>query len=321
MHLLHTPQQRLLLLIVSIVNFGYTAPECITYAAYDKDPYTKKITLTFDVPDKDCMYKDFITCSVDHPAVLLSPWKANKQTISYFDPSSKETKLVFNEPFTVSLTATRTKITDDPLYLYCSYYRQSEKKINHVLFPLIFTLTETTTSTTIESIAESVDTYDLMIKPNKKTTYVEHYILLGISIAQIMYTSLRTDHRKYCALLIFLIIVLIAFYSFFKQELQKQTKLRELLTIIIFLLVLVSITYFLYALRNVHITCIAGITASLYFIAGIFYTKKSTLVISKNLRTLCTFLGMLCICLALLLAFKTVHYADEQFHLFFLTSS
>jgi len=122
------------------IIFGRTDPKLITFNAIDISPNTKEIIITFIIPEKDFIYRDFITCSVQEPTVTLSTWKTDKQSVSQYDPAFKETKQIFNETFSISIiiTATPKACNSAPIYLYCSYYRASEKKINHTLFTLVF---------------------------------------------------------------------------------------------------------------------------------------------------------------------------------------
>src|SRR5438105_1287428 len=118
------------LLFLSFFFICHTKPEqnLVTCHSIDKNSTTKEIIISFVVPQKDFIYKDFITCSVNEPSVMLSPWQANKQSVNYYDPSFNDTKHIFNEDFSISMKATITK--DDycrnPIHLYCSYYRKTD---------------------------------------------------------------------------------------------------------------------------------------------------------------------------------------------------
>jgi len=305
----------IILFTLFTISPGQT-PGLMTCTMIDKDPYTKEIIISCIVPKKDFIYKDFITFSVDDPTILLSPWKANKPSIAHYDSSFKEAKQIFNEDFTVSMIAKITSYTPETAHLYCSYYRKSEKKINHILFPLYFKKTEQTTEEPYTSI-ETIEHHTATLKPIKKESSFDYYTALSVSIIQTIITSLRIDHKKYFAFLIFIIMVLLSFFYFFKKELETQIILKEWIEIIISLLIGVSAAYimiYFQRLTTPFTTMLIACLTVLY--AGIFYIKKSTKVSSKNLRTLCTFMGMLCMSSILLLAFKALQYADQQFGLF-----
>ena len=150
----------------------------------------------------------------------------------------------------------------------------------------------------------------------EKFHHFERSIFSALYLAHRIGASLHTDHRKYFALLIFLILVLVSFFYFFRQELQKQIKIKELLEIIISLLMVISMVYllvYLHAISTPLTTMIMACICSLC--TGFFYIKKSTQLQSRRLRTFCTFIGILCICGVLFLSFKALQYADEQFKL------
>jgi hypothetical protein len=305
------------LLTFFTISLGKSTPGLISFTTTDTDPHTKEITINFTVPKKDFIYKDFITCSVDDPHITLSPWKANKPTVAHYDSSFKEAKQIFNQDFSVAITATAKKSVNDHIYLYCSYYRHADKKINHVQFPLFFTAMHTDINEMIDTTLAVTEEYEPTQKIRHKVTIVERYYVIAFHIIYVILSSLRTDHKKYFALLLFLLSVLISFFYFFREELQKQIRIKELLEIMISLLSMTITTYiliYMYIISTPLITMIMACVCTLC--AGFFYIQKSTKVQSKNLRTLCTLLGILCICSTLLLSFKALQYADHQFNLF-----
>jgi hypothetical protein len=305
----------ILLLICCNISLGKSTPGLITFQSTNTDPHTKEITINFTVPKKDFIYKDFITCSIDNPHISLSSWKADKVTVAHYDSSFKEAKQVFNEDFTITVSAVASAKEDISAHLYCSYYRHADKKINHLQFPLSFSTVSPNINEMINTIA-TIDEYE-PIQKKHKITIVEYYSLIVLDMAYGIMKSLRTDHKKYFALLLFLLSILIAFFYFFKEELQKQIKIKEWLEIIISLFIMAIAIYvlmYVYIISTPLITLIMACISTISF--GLFYIKKSTKVRSKNLRTLCTFLGMLCISSTLLLSFKAMQYADSQFNLF-----
>jgi hypothetical protein len=307
--------KKYLLLLFFTISLGKSTPGLISFNTTDIDPQTKEITINFTVHKKDFIYKDFITCSIDNPHITLSPWKANKPTIAHYDSSFKEAKQVFNEDFIVTLRTTTNDKNAHSAHLYCSYYRHADKKIKHVQFPLSFSAIPADINEMIDTTFTAIDDYE-PVKKRHRPTIVERYGLMIFHAMHMILTSLRTDHKKYFALLLFLLSVLIAFFYYFKEELHKQIRIKELLEIIISLFIMAITTYLvicMYIISTPLITIIAATISALFF--GLFYTKKSTKVQSKNLRTFCTFLGMLCICSTLLLSFKALQYADQQFNL------
>ena len=89
----------LLLLTFFTTSLGQSAPKLIECNAVDINQYTKEITITFIVPEKD-----FITCSISEPTTVLSPWHADKQSVAHYDSSFKDAKQIFNETFNMTMT-------------------------------------------------------------------------------------------------------------------------------------------------------------------------------------------------------------------------
>jgi hypothetical protein len=306
-----------LLLMFFTISLGKSTPGLISFTTIDIDPHTKEITISFTVPKKDFIYKDFITCSVDDPHITLSPWKANKPTVAHYDSSFKEAKQIFKEDFTILVSAIALAKEDVSAYLYCSYFRHADKKINHIQFPLFFTTPDTNINEMIGATSAITEEYESTQKARHKVTIIERYYGIALHIIYVIIASLRTDHKKYFALLMFLLSVLIAFFYFFREELQKQIRITELLEIIISLFIMAITAYVLKYMSIISTPLLTMMTACMCTLsAGFFYIQKSTKVQSKNLRTLCTFLGILCICSTLLLSFKALQYADQQFNLF-----
>ena len=304
----------LLLLTLFSISFGQTNSKLMTCTAINTSADTQEITITFIVPENDCIYKDFITCSVHDPHVTLSPWKANKQIMSHYDSSFKETKQVFNETFSISMTAT-TKQYSKPVHLYCSYYRRSEKKINHTLFQLLFTQ-PIETSINIDDAAIEPMANVIQKKITSNATPFENYFFILTSLAHRAKTALPIDHKTYAFLLLLLMALLYFFSYYFREQLQKQQSLNESIEVLFSFVVALSAGYilvYLYRVANPLITVALACGSS--FFAGSFYIKKSTKLRSGFLRTLCTLIGMLLIICAFFLAFKALQYADEQFHL------
>src|SRR6266446_2290146 len=196
----------LILLTFFTISLGKSTPGLITFSSADINHQTKEINIT------------------------LSPWKANKPTVAHYDSSFKEAKQIFNEDFSITLIA--TSYQTNSVHLYCSYYRYAEKKINHAQFPLFFAAPQADMNEMIDTDTMVIEEYE---QPKKihKTTFIEHYNSITLSLIHTIITSLHTDHKKYFALLLFLFSVLISFFYFFKKELQKQIRIKEALEIII----------------------------------------------------------------------------------------
>ncbi len=301
------------------MSFGSYPPELMTYTTTHVDNNTQEITIAFTVPKKDFIYKDFLTISVYEPTVTISSWKANKLPVAQYDPLFKETKQLFIEDFSVSTTVTKKTNGSslEPVHLYCSYYRQSEKKLHQVLIPLIFTTDRETPEPKDETATEipHTDTKKTII-PHTPTV-LDDYFLTFLYVGNAIITQLRTEHKTHFSLLIILIALFIALLYFLKERLENKISIREWMEVILSLLIATSMAYvllYLHAISRPYITI--GLASCCTMGTGIFYLKKSTELQTGYLRTFCTVIGTLCIYSALFLSFKTMQYADEQFNLF-----
>lgn len=307
------------LLFIFHISFGKSDPKLMLFNATDAGNNTKEITITFIVPEKDFIYKDFISCSVDEPNVTLSPWKANKQSIEHYDPTFKETKHVFNETFSVLMTATTSFWPTHPIHLYCSYYRKADKKINHALFS--FTLTQPLeiniqiNNTNIELYAEST-----IQKPQLTHSSADKLYAILTEQTQRLTAFFIAHHKKCFSLLLIITSLLFLLFYFYLEWLQRHKKLYELVDVTLTFCIALSIAYLL---MYIYIKCspfvqliTVGTSALFSAIIGSLFIKKSTQLQSGSLRTFCTFMGMICIIGGLFLAFRTVQCADEQFYVF-----
>lgn len=312
----------LLLLALFHISFGKSDPKLMLFDAKDIGNNTQEITITFIVPEKDFIYKDFITCSVYEPMLCLSPWKADKQSINHYDPSFKETKQVLNETFSITMVAKIKEWTPDPVHLYCSYYRKADKKINDALFTFSFP----------QPLQTNIQIYDTAIEPSQKINLnrigAGYRIFQSIDACYFAFVTeiphiiafFRRQHKKIFSLLLILMSLLFLFFYFYQDALRKHKKSYEILEMITSLIVFTCTTrtlWYLYGMEKPISQLLAtSITVLFLMIAGIFYIKKSTNVSLGFIRTFYTCIGILCIIGMVFLAFKTIQYADQEFNLF-----
>jgi len=309
MHLTRYNKKYLLLLLISYqMSFG--TPQFMTYTTTPIDAHTQEVIITFTVDEKDYIYKDFITVSSHEPTLTLSPWKANKLPVAHYDSLFKETKHIFNEDFSISVMATAHEINDKPLYLYCSYYRRSDKKINQTLIPLIFTANTLINEHSYEKniINESETNVTPKITPIHPSPIDDYYYVM-LAITETIIQTFTTDHKKYFLLFILLIILFLLLSHFLKEQLEKQNVLKELTEVTISLFGLLATVYGLFYLNIIStpfITMSIACCSSLG--TGLFYTKKSIKLQSRSLAALCTLIGTVGICSAIFLAFKIIQF-------------
>jgi len=276
---------------------------------------TQEITCTFHLTKKDFIYKDFIHFSVAHPQVKLSDWKASITPIAYYDPLFKNTKQVFKNKFSLSLTATTENYCDEIAHLYCTYYQRSEKKIKQIQQPLYFI----TTQKTIENdslLATHLEINNVHAK--KKSTGsaspLENYIIRACSSVNSFMKSLSMTHDIHIFLLALIFLLCIIPPYFFTKKLHFSIQLTELITITTATSCFLIIGYIIY---YIQMRCtpyfIAPLTTLCIFSMGVFYIKKSTKCQWDYLRTLCNLMGTALVATSVLLLFKTIQIISVVF--------
>ena len=295
------------------ISFGKTDPKLISFDAIDTSNNTKEKTITFTIPEKDFIYKDFISCSINEPGITLSPWKADKCSTDHYDPSFKETKPVFNETFSISMTATSTtQYYNEPIHLYCSYYRNADKKINHTLFPLAFTQPIDTHIQIQDAMIEESITKKQFYSIDQYHSFFDKWYYQCTIIMQNIITFFKTHYQKIFYFLIFLMSLLFFIAYFYHEQLKKHRSIYEWIETI---LSLTTIMVIIYLLMHAYVpstaimkTIIMNISVLSSGITGIYYIKKSTNLQSGFLRTFCACLGNGFIYVAVYLGFKTLQF-------------
>src|SRR5437868_3614225 len=78
-------------------------PSHITITIKQINELMQELSVVFSLTKKDFIYKDFITFSVAHPSVRVSPWKTDSTSVLYYDPLFKGTKEIFKKNITITL--------------------------------------------------------------------------------------------------------------------------------------------------------------------------------------------------------------------------
>jgi thiol:disulfide interchange protein DsbD len=101
------------------------------------DKNTTQITISFSLDKDEFIFKDFITLSVDHPALVISTWHNDTQPLTRFVPSFKTTKQVFTKNFSISTLVTN-QATEQPTqaHLYLSYLSSKYRTAQEQIIPL-----------------------------------------------------------------------------------------------------------------------------------------------------------------------------------------
>lgn len=98
------------------------------------------IQINLPASSESSIYKDYISVSVDTPAIKLGQWRSNIEPVSTYDATFKETKQAFNKPFVIELSAEKNQTyRTDTVHLHLSYYDAQQKKMIQELLPLTLT--------------------------------------------------------------------------------------------------------------------------------------------------------------------------------------
>ncbi len=138
-----------------------------------------ELSVAMPVPEKDALYADYISFSVDRPDITLSEWRPSLEPVSKYDVRFKQTKKMFMQPFTIFLQASLADPSIDSANLHMNTFYRSQQKNEHQKFPLSFTSTAPHKTPISEKKAPSEPTQP--IQPNAqsklKTTSFKQRIL------------------------------------------------------------------------------------------------------------------------------------------------
>lgn len=135
------------------------------------NPTTNTLSIHFDVPQGDFLYKEYLNFSVDNPNVTLSKWQADKESVERYSPTFKETKQVFDQSVALTLHVEKTDDkTIDNAHVHMSYYQACDKKINEKIIPITFNTN--TVSFDDKAINTTADTTTQVTKKNSSRSHV-----------------------------------------------------------------------------------------------------------------------------------------------------
>lgn len=179
----HTKKTLSVIIALLCVTCGVTPQVTITTKYVNEN--TQEISITFALPKKDFLYKDYIQFSVADPHVTLSNWHTNNIPLLHYDPSFKSTKHIFIDNITINITAKAMEQYNEKTYLYFTYYQKSEKKMKQIEHPLSFIHnTPTETIKDDNTIKKTIPDYQKKLthpQAKKLDTYlhlVSHYTSL-----------------------------------------------------------------------------------------------------------------------------------------------
>lgn len=150
-----------------ITQAGSSTPSTqgpVTLTTQPVDETTVALTIKIQVPPNAHLYRDYLTLSVDNPEVTIGSWTSDQEPRSAYDATFKNTKKIFEHDTTLTLQAQRKQASRTPARLHVSYYLSTNKAIEHVSFPLLFSA-DTASTPNPEDLRTVTDNNDLSTIP------------------------------------------------------------------------------------------------------------------------------------------------------------
>lgn len=123
-----------LVLLINTQQFYPVAVQPTIRCDHHKDNvYTLTILLPIIAPQ--IVYRDYVTLSIDHPEVTLSPWKATPESVIIFDKHFKKDKHAFTQSVIITCQAYVSHTIALPVHLHLSYVTGPRMHVHHKVLP------------------------------------------------------------------------------------------------------------------------------------------------------------------------------------------
>lgn len=282
---------------------SYLKSQSITYTVKDIDNNTKEISINFIVPEKDFIYKDFITVSACEPGVSLTPYKTNILPLSYYDAEFADTRYIFNENFSLTMIVT-IQNPIKTMHIYCGYYRHTEKRFNYILLSIDFINNEA--DSTAETSSELYTTIKRRV--SFLNSPLDDYFSFCMKYMEHLFIFLK---RHSVFIFIFLLFIFLLFSLLFHCASETLHTKKTLYELFIFFYSLVCFLIFFYIVLYFFKTQTLlkfGILAGASFGMGLFYIKRNTDAVSEFVQVVSVIIGISCISIGVVLLFKTTQF-------------
>jgi len=125
----------LLIFVFSLFLANTTTPK-VTCAHKSIDQHTTEITFSFDVPEGDFVYQEYLDISCANPNLKIAPFTISSKTVDQYDPRCKENKKHLTQPFNLTCVAQHDTEITEPVRINVSYFQNSNKQIVQELFTI-----------------------------------------------------------------------------------------------------------------------------------------------------------------------------------------
>lgn len=281
------------------------ATATIQYALRDIDADTIGITITVPVAKNDFLYKDYISFSVDHPDIQLSPWKSNIESTSHYDTRFKDSKKIFNKDVTITLTAQKKSDAIKHARLYFNYYLHSKNHIAEIIFPLITKKNDTSSET-----QNQLTTQPKNVVWDNKSTALPRNKIHDLKDWYTTQVGPYTHSRFIQIITLLLFIGALALFLYFHNQILFFIEIKR----IALWCAIATIIYLSKFIIASHYTI--HIAALLCAITGIFYSIESDKTTSRPWRHVKTIIAVLLLAAAFPLLFYgvKVHFIKHPYH-------
>lgn len=141
-----------LLIFVLSVFFANTTTPKVSCAHKSIDPHTTELTFSFDVPEGDFVYQDYLDISCANPNLKIAPFTVSSKSVDQYDPRFKENKKHLAQPFNLTCIAQHDTEITEPIRVNISYFQNSNKQIVQELFTIA---PEATVQTSVDASTQA----------------------------------------------------------------------------------------------------------------------------------------------------------------------
>jgi thiol:disulfide interchange protein DsbD len=126
----------LLVFVFSLFLINTTTPK-VTCTHKRIDQHVTELTFSFDMPEGDFVYQDYLDISCANPDLKIAPFTVSSKSLDQYDPRFKENKKHLTQPFKLTCIAQHDAEITEPIRVNVSYFQNSNKQIVQELFTIV----------------------------------------------------------------------------------------------------------------------------------------------------------------------------------------
>lgn len=125
----------ILLFFLTLISATNSSPK-VTCTHKDLDAHRTELTFSFEVPENDFVYQEYLDIACTDPNLKIAPFSLSAKAVDHYDPRFKENKKQINQSFTLTCVAQHESEITEPIHVSLSYFQHSNKQIVQELFTL-----------------------------------------------------------------------------------------------------------------------------------------------------------------------------------------